>query len=228
MNRALVTRAALIVLTSAGLTSPVSAATVTVNQTLDLALTAFAPTGWSGVSGAPAFSAPFSVPIAVGDTFDFTIDFASTQTLTLTNTSLLWAFSFADTPSSRVTGTGSLSLLDASGNAFLSSNVKTSTEGLIHFGQQFGNGDFAGALSGSVTFYGLRYTATLDSYDAPGLTVRNYNLPALYFSAESNSVALVPEPETYALMLAGLGLVGLVARRSAAAKQASMGKSSNI
>lgn len=224
MNRALLARAALIVLTSAGLTAPATAATVSVNQTLDLALTAFAPTGWSGVVGAPAFSAPFLVPIAVGDTFDFTIDFASTQTLTLTNTSLLWAFAYADTPSSNVTGTGTLSLLDASGNALLSSNVLTTTEGSIHFGQQFGNSDFGGALSGSVSFYGLRYTATLDSYDEPGLTVRNYSVPAFYFVADSNSVALVPEPETYALMLAGLGLVGFVARRSAAVKQVAVGK----
>ena len=33
------------------------------------------------------------------------------------------------------------------------------------------------------------------------------------FEASNFRVTLIPEPETYALMLAGLGVVGLIARR---------------
>jgi hypothetical protein len=34
-----------------------------------------------------------------------------------------------------------------------------------------------------------------------------------YFRLDSSQVAAVPEPETYAMMLAGLGLIGFAARR---------------
>lgn len=212
MNQSLLARAALIALATAGLASTASAATVTLNQTLDLTLASFAPSGFTGVQGAPAFSPAYNVAIAVGDTFDYTIDFTGGQNLTLTNASFLWAFSYSGSPSSSVTGTGTLSLLDSSGNAFLTSSVKTTTEGSVHFGQQYNNGDFSGALTGNVTFYGLRYTGTLDAYGA-SISTRDYNQAAFYFTAEGNRTSVVPEPQTYALLLAGLGVVGLMARR---------------
>ena len=147
------------------------------------------------------FSTPCSVQIAVGDTIDFSIDFAGQQTLTLTDVSTIWAFSDSGYPVSDVTGTGTLSLLDSAGNAFLTSNVKTDTEGSIHFGQQFSSSGFTGGVPASVTFCGVRYYGMLGAYVAPNLTVRDYDLPALFFTAGSNTVGLVPEPSAYAMML---------------------------
>ncbi len=187
-------------------------ATVTLNQTLDLTLASFALSGFTGVQGAPAFSAPYSVAIATGDTFDYTIDFSGSQNLSLVNASFLWAFSYSTAPSGTVTGTGALSLLDSSGNAFLTFAVKTTSEGAVHFGQQFNAGDFSGALAGNVTFHGLRYTGTLDAYSG-SISTRDYNLPAFFFVADGNNIGVVPEPQTYALLLAGLGVVGLMVRR---------------
>jgi hypothetical protein len=62
-----------------------------------------------------------------------------------------------------------------------------------------GNNLTFGAYSG-YSSYSLHFTGT--SPDPTG-----------GFNVQINSVAAVPEPETYALLLAGLGLIGLVTRR---------------
>jgi hypothetical protein len=54
--------------------------------------------------------------------------------------------------------------------------------------------------------WGLFFDAGLQTYD-----VKGYQLPA--WAVRPGDVAVVPEPETYAMMLASLGLMGFVARR---------------
>jgi hypothetical protein len=79
--------------------------------------------------------------------------------------------------------------------------------GDIIVGMHFGNGAFAPserARGGGTAFY--RFSA--DSLDAFSTTLQGLSNAAIYAVA-----APVPEPETYALMLAGLGAVGFVARR---------------
>ena len=50
--------------------------------------------------------------------------------------------------------------------------------------------------------------------DSSILSLRFDNAPSIdAFESSNYRVTLIPEPETYALMLAGLGVVGLVARR---------------
>jgi PEP-CTERM motif len=194
------------------LAGPATAATFTAFTTLDLTQTNFAPSGFTGVDN-NAFT-PISGTLAAGDTFDYTIDFKGSQTLTLFNASTLWAFSYSGAPSSTVTGTGTLSFLDSSGNAFLTSSVKTSSENSVHFGQIFNSADFAGGLPATLTFYGVHYVGTLDSYGDPNVTSREYNRPALYFVADRNAIAVgVPEPASWALMIAGFGLTGAAMRR---------------
>jgi hypothetical protein len=187
--------------------APTYAANIVVNQTLDITkpMVGTFPTfyGWQGT---PAFDGGFNVAIAEGDTFDFTIDFLGSQTLTLNNPTMVWAFSFADI-SSPVTGTGTFSFLDDSGLPILTSNTKTDTEEFVHFGQSFDGSDFTGGLPSSITFSGVRYSGTLDDYIEPGITTRNYNTPGFMI------VSSVPEPETYAMLLAGLGILGFSLRR---------------
>jgi hypothetical protein len=125
----------------------------------------------------------------------------------------IWAFSYAD-QGTDVTGTGTLSFLDSGGSAFYASNVKTDTEGSIHFGQQFSTSDLPG-LPASVSFSGLRYNGTVDAYIDPNVTVRTYETPALYFTAYSFTTTVpVPEPSTCLAGLSALGMLGLFAWRN--------------
>lgn len=188
------------------LSAPTYATNIVVNQTLDITqpMVGIFP-GFFGWQGTPAFDGGFNVAIDEGDTFDFTIDFLSSQTLTLNNPTQVWAFAFTDQDSD-VTATGTFSFLDAAGLPFLTSNVKTDTEGAIHFGQYFRDNDFAGGLPSSITFSGVRYSGTLDDYIDAGVTTKSYNVPVFMISA-------VPEPETYAMLLTGLGLLGFMVRR---------------
>lgn len=77
-------------------------------------------------------------------------------------------------------------------------------------------------IPGAVQFDKLVWTYTLTSSDAPGNTLNTGNFgygPDLMggWGGQISYVAAVPEPETYALMLVGLGLVGSIARRRKAA-----------
>lgn len=193
-------------------TAPALAATITVSTALDVAAINAGQNGFTGgVQGTPPFDAPFSVTLAAGDTFDFSIDFLGAQTLTIVNPTSLWAFSYADL-ATEVTGTGTLSLLDSVGGVLWTSNVKTDTEGDAHFGQYFDASDFAG-LPGTVTFGGLRYVGTVNAYVDPTVTVRTYDTPAFYFNADSFSVSAVPEPGTWSLTALGVLAIGLSKRR---------------
>jgi hypothetical protein len=128
-----------------------------------------------------------------------------------------------------VQGTGTFDFLGNEGQTILSSFSKSDEEGNVHFGQQFGPGDFEGGLPSSITFYGVRYRGILEAYvDIPpsidssqrnhfsnaAVSTRNYNLPAFFLTA-SNNVGAVPEPASWALMLGGFGLTGMAMRRRA-------------
>lgn len=201
----------------AALPAVAPASVVVVNQVLDVTQpqSVPGPSGFQGWQGTPAFDGGFLVSIAEGDTFDYTINFAGGQGLTATNLSFVWAFAYATGDGTQVTGTGTFSFLDASGNAFLTSDVTTTTEGDAHFGQQFNPSNFAGGIPSPITFYGVHYVGTLDDYVVPGITSRDYSTPAFYLTADNVVVAAavaVPEPATWALAVIGLGLGGVAAR----------------
>ncbi len=185
------------------------ATTVTLSTTLDLTQSGLGGGGF--VSAGQGFSPDPFTPFAleVGDTLDFTIDFLGNQSLTLYGPDLIWAFIYADTVS-QVTGTGTLDLFDSNGIAFLSSNPLVSTEGDVHYGQQFTSGDFNGGYPPVLTFYGLHFNGTITGYSG-GVTSRLYSEPELV--TNSVGAAVVPEPATWVLLMVGLGIAGASMRR---------------
>lgn len=213
MTSTIRTLASAVVAASLALAAPAMGATVTVNTTIDVS--DIGPLGifTGGAQGSPPFSPPYDVSLAEGDTFEFTIDFLGNQQLTIDNLTFIWAFSFADEESD-VEGTGSFSFLDVNGNVILTSTPKTTVEGRVHFGHQIFASDFT-SLPASVTFGGVRFVGTVDDYVETGVTVRNYNEPALFFDAGSFRAVGVPAPEMGTLMLLGIAAIAGMRRRSA-------------
>jgi PEP-CTERM motif len=165
--------------------------------------------GSNGYADGP-FGDPFQFDLEAGDTLDLSISFQPGQTVTITGLSSIWAYAFGS-PVTMVTGVGKFQFLDAAGSVLLESTEKTSTEGSDHFGQTFVQGDFSG-LPASITFSGVRYVGTVVEYLAPGVTSRTYNGPGFAFDAVDFTTA-VPEPASWALMLAGAGVLAAALRR---------------
>lgn len=109
--------------------------------------------------------------------------------------------------STSITATGSVSV-DGGPNTVLPSAPLTQTVITPSFGYFSGTSSvpLAGFTSFAVTGASITLNASGGSFASIGAQPQN----KLKFEFTANAV---PEPETYALMLAGLGIVGLIARR---------------
>jgi hypothetical protein len=202
--------------------APSWSATVVVNASIAVANIEPGKFGFTaGAQDMPPFTGVSPFTLAINDTLDYTIDFVGNQTITITDASFLWPLVYSTSGGSQqTTATGSLQLLDANGSVLLTSATKTSTEGIVHIGQNFSDTDFGGGLSGPVTIGGLHYVGTVDAFvpatgSDPVITSRDYASPGLYLTAGS-FVAGVPEPSEWLLLLAGLAAVGgMTTRRRA-------------
>lgn len=215
------------------------AATVSITQDLNLAQAIGGDASlrfWSNLTSAS--NGPF-FPLAAGDTFVATVNFRGLdprpQELTLNDMSVIFPYfhQFScdnldchamSADASEVYQTGKIEFLDGDGNVIATSNLVSSLEGVhhpidgryfdAHAGQYFTAPDLP---DGSLTFSGFRYTGMLDAYAEPReLPITYFPDVRFYFQADSYSTNVltgVPEPATWGLMIAGLGLVGLGLRR---------------
>lgn len=186
--------------------APTFSATVVFNDTLDISKPSVYPfpdRGWGGTSFLGSYN---NLQVSEGDTYEFNIDFLGAQTLTINNLNSVLAISFSEL-NVDATMTGSISFLDALGQPFLTSNLKTSTE-FKHIGQGFEESDFATGIPANITFSGIHYSGVVDDFSQTGVTTGTY-----WSSAFGVTVSAVPEPESYAMLLAGLGLIGFMAHR---------------
>ena len=68
-------------------------------------------------------------------------------------------------------------------------------------------------LDAIASLQNLTGTTTFRLYGTPAGGYSNFALDSLTLTGDVNPLTPVPEPQTYALMLAGLGVLGAVARR---------------
>ena len=165
---------------------------------------------------------------SLGSSSAFAADISSPpQALTLVDTSAFFGDAFAMNNSGDTFMdhfTFSVAGTAASLDAIISSISRTAATGLDITGLDLYTGAGALVTSGSMVSTGVQdiWTVSADS-----LATGNYylqvsgSLVSNTSGAFGGSVMLnpVPEPETYGLMLAGLGVVGMLARRRRLGKQ---------
>lgn len=196
---------------------PSAAAPVIINHIVDLSGVAVQNSG-SGDFVSKIYDFPPSVQIGSGDAVDMTINFASGQTVQMSdlgqgNGNLMTAWLSQDSTVDPV-NTSNFSIanayvdwLDAGGNVIRSVYVGSDSTGESHIGVEAPNFLNSGE---SLLFSGYHaYFEVVSLQNDPS----HYSGPWLYMRADQLQITAVPEASTYAMMLAGLGLVGTVARR---------------
>jgi hypothetical protein len=198
---------------------PSAAAQVTINHIVDLSGVVVQNSGFGdNVSVSDIYNFPASVQISSGDTVDMLISFASGQAVQMSdlgqgNSSSIYGWMTQDTnidppnTSNFTIANAYVDLMDAGGNVIRSVYVGTETGGAAHIGP--GASGFLN-VGESLLFYSYHtYFEVVSLENDPS----HYSGPWLSIEADRLQITAVPEASTYALMLAGLGLVGGVTRR---------------
>lgn len=146
------------------------------------------------------------VSLGAGDTLDLTINFTNGP-MVVNNGSALWIGLLANDAGGTFNTTATMFILGGSANMAGSVNG-TQDNSFVHVGNYFSASQFQLA-PGSMSFSGLRQTMTINSSDIAGL--RQFDRAFFYF--ENGQVAVVPEPSSWAMLIAGFGLIGAVSRR---------------
>ncbi len=192
--------------------------TITINQTFDLDYPDAQSAGRFTISS-DNFA---SVLVRAGDTVELNYTFAPGQALQVSSTGGAQSFSIGlwqDNPASPANtsifsiGNASFNLTGAHGSFPSSVAVADQSSGRAHLGA---------ALSGSFLPNGgtVNFTGLHAKFDVTALQNGQSYYNAGFFSVTGNAVAVttpVPEPETYAMMIAGLGMLAFLAKRRKAA-----------
>ena len=207
----------LILLLGLAVSLPAAAAQVTISHVVDLGGVTIQNSG-SADFVSNIYDFPPSVQIGSGDAVDMTINFVSGQTMQMSDLgqgsgSLMTAWLSQDSTIDPV-NTSNFSIqnayldwLDAGGNVIRHVYLGSDTTGESHIGVEAPNFLNAGE---SILFSGYHaYFEVVSLQNDPS----HYSGPWLYMRADHLQITAVPEASTYAMMLAGLGLVGAMARR---------------
>jgi hypothetical protein len=196
---------------------PAAAAQVTINHVVDLGGVAVQNAGF-GDYISKIYDIPPSVTIASGDAVDMTIRFASGQTVQMSDLGAghgSWLNAWMaqdntiDPPNSSIftIANAYVDWLDAGGNIIRHVHVGSDSTHAAHIGVEASNFLNTGE---SLLFSGYHaYFEVTSLTNNPS----HYSGPWLYMGADQVQITAVPEASTYAMMLAGLGLVGAMTRR---------------
>lgn len=146
-----------------------------------------------------------AITLAEGDALDLTVDFAGGPFRYTFDIAYLGLASSGGQPTGNAHMTGFLQLLGK--NGFVTHQVAVND-----FVTQ-GQAAFVGAVGGfpyDARTYGVRVVGELTDYEPVGLTSRTYDRLSFWYSG-----AAIPEPSTWALLIAGFGLAGAGLRRRA-------------
>lgn len=145
------------------------------------------------------------VSLGVGDALDLTINFTNGP-MTVGNGSALWIGLLTNGDGATLNSTATMFVLGGSANMFGSLN-NTQDNSFAQVGNFFGGFQTG---PGDLSFAGLRQTLTINSSDLQD--PREYDR-AFFFFSELPQGGVVPEPQSWAMLIAGFGLVGAAARR---------------
>ena len=206
---------ALLAATAAFASNAAFANTVVINQTFDLAYPD-ADTGSHFNLNSDNFA---STIIHAGDSVDLNFNFLPNQALRVSTTggaqtfSLgLWQDQNATVPSVFTVGNVSFNLVGAGGGSFpaVITGAGTQSSGSSYIGSSLTGSFLPG--NGSITFTGMHA-----HFNVTALQGGQNSYNAAFFTVNGNRVVTttpVPEPETYAMMIAGLGLLALARRKA--------------
>jgi hypothetical protein len=197
-----------------------SAGTVVINQTFDLAN----PDQISSkqlIASSDLFDP--STLIHVGDTVDLTYNFLPGQALRLASTGGTQSF-FASLWQDGDLSTQNTSVFTIGNTSFNLIGASSSFSSVINGADQSAGRDNLGAIftgtflanGDSVSFTGIHASFNVTALQG-GQSY--YNQSYLSVKGDNLAVTAVPEPETYAMMVAGLSLLAFMQRRRTAKKQ---------
>jgi hypothetical protein len=196
------------------LASPASSSVITIDLTLDLVPT-IAPTfGLSATFLVPEFT------LVEGDTLVVNIDFLDRQAFSASSIDAVSvSFLRNGTANTASRMRGSIRFVDVAGtlNPLLSPIVYT--DPFYGSGLQVVGAAELGSDTGFARFGGVSTRFVLEDYADPGTTSRSYSFGSLLvrgtgaFVDTLPSAGAVPEPSSWALLIAGFGIVGVTARR---------------
>ena len=147
------------------------------------------------------------VSLTVGDTLDLTISFSGGP-LTLGGGGALWIGLLTGDGSGTINTDSVLSFTGASANISGAGPLNQNNL-FVHVGSYFGNTAYQTA-AGPITFTSINQVVTLSSDDIGG--PRSYDRAFFYYETAAVGGG-VPEPASWAMLIAGFGLTGAAMRR---------------